>query len=85
MKPTVFLRLQSLAQRLEEFHLVVDTEQGVRLLESHPLDGEKKWSVYLFVDVGDERDKCFIYHVANLFVFLIIISNSAPVLWSDGG
>lgn len=49
-------RLQTLAQRLEEFHVVLDTEEGVKLLEKQPLDGGKKWSVYLFVDVGDQRE-----------------------------
>ena len=50
----------SLVQRLEQFHVVIDTEDGVRLLEKYPPDGDKIWSVLLFVDVGDERDKYFI-------------------------
>ncbi len=56
------VRLKKLANNLESFHLFVDNEHALRLLENNPVPANKKWSAFLDVDVGYLRGRvtdCF--------------------------
>ena len=48
-------RLKKLMERLESFHLLMDSENGLKLLEACSIIPNKKWSVFLKVDVGYHR------------------------------
>ena len=66
-------RLKKLMERLESFHLLMDSENGLKLLEACSIIPNKKWSVFLMVDVG--------YHRGNgsntelWFIFFIFFKN----------
>ncbi|NXK89667.1 DSD1 dehydratase, partial [Formicarius rufipectus] len=45
----------ALAQRLQQFQLLVDSPHGLELLRRHPLPGGKRWLVWLKVDCGNGR------------------------------
>jgi D-serine deaminase-like pyridoxal phosphate-dependent protein len=46
--------LSQLAAKLDSFHLLVDSESTVKLLEDNPLS-DKKWSILVKVDTGGGR------------------------------
>lgn len=48
-------RLKALANKLDKFHLIYESEQGINGLINTPLDAGKKWSVFLDVDCGYGR------------------------------
>ena len=53
-------RLKKLMSRLEKFHIMLDNDVALDMLEANaPPDG-KKWSVYLKVDAGGCRGKLFL-------------------------
>jgi len=47
-------RLQRLASRLTAFHVFIDSESELKLLQQNPLT-DKLWSVYIEVDCGHGR------------------------------
>jgi len=47
-------RMKVLAEKLEEFHVMVDHNYGIDLLEQNPLQN-KQWSVFLKLDCGFKR------------------------------
>lgn len=49
-------RMSRLANRLEIFHVIVDNDASVQLLEDNPLTNSK-WSVLVKVDCGGARGK----------------------------
>jgi D-serine deaminase-like pyridoxal phosphate-dependent protein len=49
--------LINLANKLEEFHVMVDSLQGLNGLLATPLNEGKQWSVFLEVDCGNGRSK----------------------------
>jgi len=54
MSMVCFCRLKQLASRLEEFHVFIDNEEELRLLEQNPVPN-KTWSVFIEVDCGYGR------------------------------
>ena len=46
---------------MESFHLLLDSENNLKLLETNSLMPEKKWSVFMKVDVGYHRGKIKYY------------------------
>jgi len=48
-------RLKRLAGRLGEFHLLVDSEAELKLLQRSPVTEDKTWSVFIEVDCGYGR------------------------------
>ena len=46
--------MSALAEKLEEFHVMVDHNYGIDLLEQNPLQN-KQWSVFLKLDCGFKR------------------------------
>ncbi|NWR95621.1 DSD1 dehydratase, partial [Furnarius figulus] len=45
----------ALAQQLQAFQVLVDSPQGLELLQHNPLPGGKRWLVWLKVDCGNGR------------------------------
>ncbi|NWT74750.1 DSD1 dehydratase, partial [Prunella himalayana] len=45
----------ALAQRLQEFQVLVDSPQGLEMLLQNPLPGGKRWLVWLKLDCGNGR------------------------------
>ncbi|XP_053386323.1 D-threo-3-hydroxyaspartate dehydratase-like [Mercenaria mercenaria] len=58
VKERISKRLINLANRLEEFHVMVDSLQGLKGLIATPLKEGKQWSVFLEVDCGYGRTGC---------------------------
>lgn len=58
VKERISKRMIDLANRLEEFHVMVDSEQGIDDLIATPLQSGNKWSVFLEVDCGYGRTGC---------------------------
>lgn len=46
-----------LAQRLQEFQVLVDSPQGLEMLLQNPLPGGKRWLVWLKLDCGNGRGR----------------------------
>jgi D-serine deaminase-like pyridoxal phosphate-dependent protein len=61
-------RLKSLAEKLTNFQLTIDSDEGLRLLEKWPPQG-RKWNVLLMIDVGYGRGHCLqlTYCIINTF------------------
>ncbi|NXB94392.1 DSD1 dehydratase, partial [Vidua chalybeata] len=45
----------ALAQRLQEFQVLLDSPQGLEMLLQNPLPGGKRWLVWLKLDCGNGR------------------------------
>ncbi|XP_060557981.1 D-serine dehydratase-like [Ruditapes philippinarum] len=58
VKERISGRLINLANKLEEFHVMVDSLQGLNGLLATPLNEGKQWSVFLEVDCGNGRTGC---------------------------
>ena len=46
--------MKSLAERLEQFHVMIDSDYGIDVLDKYPLK-DKKWSVFIKLDCGCKR------------------------------
>ncbi|CAM1298165.1 Uncharacterised protein g2044 [Pycnogonum litorale] len=49
-------RCRNLCDRLETFHVMIDSFVGLRNLEGNHLSNGKKWSIYLAVNAGTNRE-----------------------------
>ncbi|XP_052772527.1 D-threo-3-hydroxyaspartate dehydratase-like isoform X2 [Mya arenaria] len=58
VKERISKRVISLATRLEAFHVMVDSVVGMQGVIDTPLDGDKKWNVFMEVDCGYGRTGC---------------------------
>ena len=60
-----FRRVIALANKLDQFHLLYDSNHGLEGLINTPLNDGKKWSVFLDIDCGLGRSKQFSYLIVN--------------------
>ncbi|KAH3787470.1 D-threo-3-hydroxyaspartate dehydratase-like [Dreissena polymorpha] len=58
VKEKLTKRVQSLASRLADFHLMVDSVVGIDGIIETPLDGDRKWSVFVEIDCNYGRTGC---------------------------
>lgn len=58
VKERISKRLVNLANRMEEFHVMVDSLQGLTGIIDTPLEDGNHWSVFLEVDCGNGRTGC---------------------------
>ena len=62
----VFRRVLALANKLDMFHVFVESDVGIQSLIDTPLNGGKRWSAILEVDCGYGRSKFCNCYVDNL-------------------
>ena len=67
LTPQNIKRCKLVAEKLNKFHILVNSEEGVEIAEKTPPPQDKKWSLFLKIDTGYHRGKSVIVQIFSKF------------------